>query len=153
LVVAGVGLVVLLAAILLLWSSGEGGSTTTFCTSLRAGDNPIDVFDRYDPTDVSSAKAQLEQGVNRLEQLERAAPSEIHNDMKVLVDVAQQLVAALDPSAANRPTPDFSSQFDRVRAASGNVTRFAADRCSVSLDSGSSAAPATLPPGTPTSKP
>jgi hypothetical protein len=144
-IVIAVGAVVLLVAIVLLWSRGEGGSTAAFCTSLRSGENPLDVFDRYDPADVAAARTQLNQGVDRLRQLERAAPGEIHADMKVLVDVAQQLVQALDPSAKNKPLPDFTPQFDRVRAASGNVTRFASDRCAVPLDASSSAGPATLP--------
>lgn len=144
-VVIAVGAVALLVAIVVLWSRGESGSTAAFCNSLRAGENPLDVFDRYDPADVASARTQLTKGVDRLRQLERAAPGEIHNEMKVLVDVAQQLVQALDPAAKNKSTPDFTSQFDRVRAASGNVTRFASDQCAVTLDASASAAPVTPP--------
>jgi hypothetical protein len=145
-IVIAVGAVALLVAIVVLWSRGDSGSTAAFCNSLHSGENPLDVFDRYDPADVAAARTQLKQGVDRLRQLERAAPGEIHGDMKVLVDVAQQLVQALDPSAKNKPVPDFTSQFDRVRAASAKVTRFASDRCAVALDTSSSAAPVTAPP-------
>jgi hypothetical protein len=145
-IVIAVGAAVLLVAIVLLWSRGDSGSTAAFCKSLHSGENPLDVFDRYDPADVAAARTQLKQGVDRLRQLEQAAPGEIHGDMKVLVDVAQQLVQALDPSAKNKPLPDFTSQFDRVRASSGNVTRFASDRCAVTLDSSSSSAPVSTGP-------
>jgi hypothetical protein len=73
--------------------------------------------------------------------------------VKVLVDVAQQLVTALDPAAKNKNIPDFTSEFDRVRVASANVIRFAADKCGVQLETGSSTSQATLPAGTPTSPP
>ena len=82
-----------------------------------------------------------------------AAPGELRSDMKVLVDVAQALISALDPTAKDKTIPDFASEFDRVREASANVTRFAADNCGVQLESTSTAGPATLPPGTPSSAP
>jgi hypothetical protein len=152
-IVVAVAAVILAVAIVVLWDKGESGSTAAFCTSARTGENPLDVFDRYDPTNVDAARDQLQRGVDRLRQLEQAAPGEIEGDMKVLVDVAQQLVTALDPTAKDKTIPDFTSQFDRVRVASANVTRFAADKCGVQLDTGSSVPQATLPAGTPTSKP
>ena len=152
-IVVGVAAVVVVAAIVLLWSEGESGSTAAFCTSVRTGDNPVDVFDRYDPTNVDAARSDLQRGLDRLRQLERAAPGEIRGDVKTLVDVAQQLVTALDPTVKNKTVPDFTSEFDRVRTASANVVRFAADKCGVQLESGSSAGPVTIPPGTPTSPP
>jgi hypothetical protein len=152
-IVVAVATVLLVAAIVLLWDKGEGGSTAAFCTSLQKGENPLDVFDRYDPTNVNGARDQLQRGVERLRQLERAAPGEIRSDVKTLVDVAQQLVTALDPTTKNKTIPDFTSEFDRVRVASANVTRFAADKCGAQLESGSSASQASLPPGTPTSPP
>jgi hypothetical protein len=153
LIVIGVAAVALLIAIVVLWDKGESGSTAAFCTSVRTGENPLDVFDRYDPTNVDVAREQLQRGVDRLRQLEQTAPGEIRDDMKVLVDVAQQLVTALDPSAKDKTIPDFTAEFDRVRVASGNVTQFASGKCAVQLESATSSAPATLPPGTPTSPP
>ena len=152
-IVVAVAAVVLLVAIVLLWSKGESGSTAAFCTSVRTGENPLDVFDRYDPTNVDTARDQLQRasiGCGSSNGPPRARSS---GDMKVLVDVAQQLVTALDPSTKNKTIPDFTSEFDRVRVASANVTRFAADKCGVQLESGSSTSEATLPPGTPTSPP
>jgi hypothetical protein len=67
--------------------------------------------------------------------------------MKVLVDVARQLAAALDPAAKGTTAPDFRAEFDRVAAASANVTRFTTEQCGVTLDSGSSGAPATAASG------
>ncbi|HEY2815065.1 MAG TPA: hypothetical protein VGJ03_16480 [Acidimicrobiales bacterium] len=117
--------------------SSGGGSTKAFCSTVRTGDNPLDLFDRYDPTDVATARDQLQRGVDRLQQMERAAPSEIHDDMQVLVDVGTKLIAALDPAAGGKPPPDFSSDFRRVQDASAAVTRFASQQCGVSLDSAS----------------
>ena len=151
LIVIGIGAVALLVAIVLLWNKGSSGSTAAFCTTVRTGENPLDVFDRYDPANVDAAREQLQRGLDRMRQLEGAAPGEIHGDVKVLVDVTQQLVRALDPSATNQPAPDFTSQFDQVQVASANVVRFAADRCDVALNSGSSSTSAPLPQGTPPS--
>jgi hypothetical protein len=147
-VVVAAAVVVLVVAIVLLWNKGGTGSTASFCASLRQGENPLDVFDRYDPTNVDTARTQLQQGVERLKQLQRAAPGEIRDDMGVLVDVAQQLVTSLDPAATDRTVPDFSSQFDRVQTASATVTGFASSKCGIVLDS-SSTTSTTLPAGTP----
>jgi hypothetical protein len=152
-IVIAVAAVVLAVAIVLLWDTGESGSTASFCSSVRTGDNPLDVFDSYDPNNVATAREQLQRGVDRLQELERAAPGELRPHVKVLVDVAQQLVSALEPSAKDKTIPDFASEFDRVREASANVTRFAADNCGVQLESTSTAGPVTLPPGTPSSAP
>lgn len=151
LIVVGVASVLLVATIVVFWSQGESGSTAAFCSSARTGENPLDVFDRYDPTNVATARDQLRAGLARLNQLEHAAPGEIRDDMKVLVDVAEQLVTALDPAAKDKAIPDFATEFDRVRLASGNVIRFAADKCGIQFDSGAPTVPATLPAGTPTS--
>jgi len=147
-VVAAAG-VALLVAIVLLWSKGGAGSTEAFCRSVRAGENPLDVFDRYDPSNVDAARQQLQRGIDRLRELERAAPGEIHGDVHVLVDVAQQLANALDPAAKDHAIPDFTAQFDRVAAASGNVVRFATTRCGVNLDTASSAGATVSTPASP----
>jgi len=134
---AAVGLAV---AIALLWSEGKSGSTAAFCESARSGENPLDVFDRYDPTNVDSAREQLERGVDRLKELERAAPGEIDGDMAVLVDVAEKLIAALEPAEedSGKTIPDFASEFDRVQAASGDVVRFASEQCGLQFETGAS---------------
>jgi hypothetical protein len=124
--------------------SSGGGSAKAFCDSVRAGENPLDVFDRYDPTNVATARDQLQRGVDRMKELERAAPSDIHDDLGVLVDVGSKLVVALDPAAGAKPAPDFTGDFQRVQNASTAVTRFATDRCGVDLQS---AAPPTGAPG------
>lgn len=149
LAVAAVGLAV---AIVLFWSEGESGSTAAFCESARTGENPIDVFDQYDPTNVDTARVQLQRGVERLKQLEHAAPGEIRDDVQVLVAAAEQLVTVLDPAAKDKTAPDASA-FDRVEAASGNVVRFAADNCGLQLDSAASTSQVTLSPQTVTSPP
>ena len=141
-IIVAVAAIALVAGIVLLWSRDDGGSTAAFCTSVRSGENPLDAFDRYDPSNADTA--ELQHGVERLQQLEGAAPTQIKADVKVLVDVGQQLVKALDPATKDKTVPDFTSQLDRVRAASANVTRFAADECGVTLDSGASASPASV---------
>jgi len=114
-------------------SGGGGGSTKAFCETIHSGDNPLDVFDRYDPTNVTTASEQLQRGVDRMQELERAAPSEIRSDLGVLVDVGSKLVVALDPATGAKPAPDFSGDFQRVQDASSAVTQFASDRCGIDL--------------------
>jgi len=140
---------VLLAAVLAAFvgaacSGDGGGSTKAFCDSVRAGENPLGVFDRYDRTNVATARDQLQRGVDRLKELQRAAPSEIRNDLGVLIDVGSKLVITLDPAAGAKPAPDFSGDFQRVQNASTAVTRFTSARCGVDLES---TAPQTAAPG------
>jgi hypothetical protein len=144
-IVIAIAVVVVTVVIVLSWSSGKSGSTAAFCSTVRTGPNPLEVFDQYDPTNVATARDQLQPGVDRLRAWQRAAPGEISGDLQLLVSVAQQLVAALDPTVTNKTIPDFTSEFDRVRTASANVTKFAADNCGVQLDTGTSATAATLP--------
>jgi hypothetical protein len=148
-VIVAIAAIALVAGIVVFWSRGDDGSTGAFCAAVRSGENPLDLFDRYDPSDADTA--QLQRGIDRLGQLERAAPGDIKPDMKVLVDVARQLAAALDPEAKGTAAPDLRAQFDRVAAASANVTRFTTDQCGVTLDSGSSAPATTAASGRPSS--
>lgn len=140
-IIVTVAAIALVVGIAVFWSREEGGSTNAFCTSVRSGENPLDAFNRYDPSNADTA--QLTRGVDRLRQLQRAAPDQIKSDMAVLVDVAQQLVQALDAAARHQAVPDLSSQSERARAASLEVTQFAAGSCGVTLDSGSAGPPPT----------
>ena len=142
LIVVAVAAIALVAGIVVFASRDDRGSTAAFCNSVRSGENPLDTFDRYDPSNADTA--QLKRGVERLQQLERAAPTQIRGDLTALVDVAKQLVQALDPANKGKPPVDLSGQVDRARTASGNVTRFAADQCGVTLDSGASASPESV---------
>jgi hypothetical protein len=123
--------------------SGGGGSTKAFCDALRSGDNPLDVFDRYDPTNRATARDQLQRGVDRMKQLEQAAPSEIRGDMQVLVDVGSKVVSALDPSGSTAAA-DFGADAQRVTDASAAVRTFASAHCGIDLDS---ASPGPVSPG------
>jgi predicted RNA-binding Zn ribbon-like protein len=118
---------------------GGGGSTKAFCDSVHAGENPLDVFDRYDPTDVAGSRDVLQQGRDRLHQLEQAAPDEIRSSVHVLVGVVDQLLTALDPGNKAAP-PDFTAQFQKVQTASATVITFARDHCAVDLDTASAPA-------------
>jgi|GEM_PF-6968502 len=113
--------------------SSSHGSTKAFCETLRSGDNPLTLFNHYDPTNVATAHDQLDRATERLRQLHDAAPLEIRDDLQVLVDVADRLVAALDPAAAGQPAPDFASDAPRIESASGAVTSFASQECGVDL--------------------
>ena len=143
-IIVAVAAVALIVASVMFWSRDDPGSTASFCASLKAGENPLDTFDRYDPSNADTA--QLDRGVARLQQLEKAAPKEIQDDVKVLVDTAQQVVKALDAAAKHEPVTDLSSaQVDQARAASANVTRYATEQCGVTLDSGSAGPESTVP--------
>jgi hypothetical protein len=140
--------VAVVALVLLLASAacgGGGGSTKAFCDSVRSGDNPLDVFDRYDPTAVAASKDLLQRGRDRLHELEQAAPDEIRSSIHVLVGFADQLIATLDPATKPKSTPDFTSQFPQVQDASAKVTAFAKDKCGVDLQTPTTAPAATLP--------
>jgi hypothetical protein len=135
----------------LLGCSGTA-TTSSFCTTVRAGENPLDVFDRYDPSDVAGAHATLAKGVNRLKQLEASAPEELRPSLTTLTVVAQELITTLDarvPNPSSAPTTDFASKLDEVSKASATVTQFAAERCGVLLDPTATTVPSTTP--TPTS--
>jgi hypothetical protein len=152
---AAVAIVVVLAVVL-LGRRGETGSTTKFCDTLRSGDDPLAVFDRYDPSNPDTAGATLQQGADRLRQLERAAPGEVRGSMSTLVRVADELVkvvgAAASTSASTASTTpsthDFQADFASVEQASATVVSFAQGSCGVSLG-GSTVTAATVPPGTP----
>jgi hypothetical protein len=128
-------LAVVLTTFAVAGCSGGGGSTKAFCDSVHTGDNPVDVFARYDPTNVATARDQLQRGVDRMKELERAAPSDIRSDLQVLVDVGAKLVVTLDPAAAAKPAPAFSADAQRVQNASSAVTRFASESCGIDLAS------------------
>jgi hypothetical protein len=137
-----VGLAVFIVA---FWSKGKAGSTADFCKSARSGENPLDVFARYDPANPETSHQQLQQGVDRLEQLEAAAPNELHGDTKILVDVARQLTDALDPANRDKPVPDLTSEFDDVGTASAHVIDFARTNCGLDLAPPSATAPTPSP--------
>jgi len=143
-IIVAIAVVALLVGVVVFWSRDDSGSTASFCASLNSGENPLDTFDRYDPSNADTA--QLERGVERLRQLEKAAPKEIKDDVKVLVDTSEQIVKSLDAAAKHQPVTDLTAaQVDQVRAASANVTRFASEQCGVTLDSGSGGPQSTVP--------
>jgi hypothetical protein len=143
-IIVAVAAFALIVGTVVFWSRDDAGSTASFCASLKSGENPLDTFDRYDPSNADTA--QLQRGVDRLEQIEKAAPKEIKDDVKVLVDTAQQIVKALDAAAKGQPVTDLeTAQVDQARAASENVIRYATAQCGVTLDSGSSGPESSVP--------
>ncbi|MEY2403021.1 MAG: hypothetical protein QOD38_572, partial [Acidimicrobiaceae bacterium] len=104
---------------------------TKFCAALRSGDDPLAVFDRYDPSDPEAAGATLRQGADRLRELERAAPGEVKGSMSALVRVADELVKVV--GATTPTTHDFQADFASVEQASATVVSFAQASCGVSL--------------------
>jgi hypothetical protein len=143
-IIVAVAAFALIVGTVVFWSRDDAGTTASFCASLKSGENPLDTFDRYDPSNADTA--QLQRGVDRLEQIEKAAPKEIKDDVKVLVDTAQQIVKALDAAAKGQPVTDLeTAQVDQARAASENVIRYATAQCGVTLDSGSSGPESSVP--------
>jgi hypothetical protein len=133
----------------LLGCTGKG-TTASFCTTVRAGENPLDVFDRYDPSDVSGGHATLQKGISRLKQLEASAPTDVRPSLTTLTIIAQALMTTLDARVPNpfvAPTVDFASKLEEVSKASATVTQFAAENCGVQLDPTAT----TVQPTTPTS--
>jgi hypothetical protein len=153
LVAAGAGLAILaVLAVVLLGRGGSSGSTAKFCSTLRAGDDPLAVFDRYDPSNPDAAGATLQQGADRLRELERAAPGEVKGSMSTLARVADELVKVVGTTQSTQSTTatthDFQADFASVEQASATVVSFAQASCGVSLG-GTTVTGATVPPGTP----
>jgi hypothetical protein len=156
LVAAGAGVaIVAVLAVVLLGRGGGGGSVKEFCAVLRSGDDPLAVFDRYDPSNPDAAGATLREGAERLRALQRAAPGELDGSMQTLVRVADELVKVIDAqrndagNSGDTPTThDFQRDFASVEQASATVVSFAQESCAVSLG-GSTVTAATVPPGTP----
>lgn len=128
---------------------GSGGSVKAFCRTVTQGENPLAIFDRYDPADPAAARSTLQAGVARMEQMRSAAPrGEIRDSLATLISVAQKLSSALEQRASNASSaqvPDFSSEADQVAKASSTVTRFASDRCGAQLDSNVSGSSSPAP--------
>jgi hypothetical protein len=159
LVAAGAALaIVVVLTVVLLGRQGETGSTAKFCDTLRSGDDPLAVFDRYDPSNPDAAGVTLRQGADRLRELERAAPGEVKGSMSTLVRVADELVKVVGATASSSAstasttpsTHDFQADFASVEQASATVVSFAQGSCGVSLG-GSTVTAATVPAGTPSS--
>ena len=112
---------------------GGGGSTKAFCEAVHGGDNPLDVFDRYDPTNVATAREQLQRGVDRMQELNGLRHRRSAATSGRWWTSVRSWSMALDPAAGAKATPDFSGDFQRVKDASSAVTQFAADRCGVDL--------------------
>src|SRR4051794_20295667 len=157
LLAAGVGAALVVVLVVVLVGRGaESGSTAKFCDTLRSGDDPIAVFDRYDASDPAAASATLRAGADRLRDLQRAAPASLKGPMTTLVTVADELVKVVATTApkdagSSGTTPtthDFRGEFASVEQASAAVVSFAQSSCGVSLG-GSTVTAATLPPGTP----
>ena len=142
----------LIAAFALALGACTGGpSAQSFCDVLRKGPNPLDVFNSYDPSDAAGSRATLQQGVDRLQQLGAAAPSDVKNAISTLVEVAKELSTALDARSSNQASatiPDFSKRTAEITQASATVTGYASTKCGVQLDPN---APTTTAPATPPS--
>lgn len=135
--------------------TNNGGSVKAFCRTVTQGENPLVTFGRYDPTDPTAARATLQKGVARLEQMRTSAPKgEVRDALGTLIAAAQKLSNTLEQRASNPASgaqvPDFSSEADQINRASSAVVSFASQNCGVRLDSNapvpSTSAQPTSPP-------
>lgn len=127
----------------------SGGSVKAFCRTVRQGENPLVILDRYDPADPAAARVTLQEGVQRLKQMRSSAPrGQVSDSLGTLIAVTEKLSAALEQRASNpsgAQVPDFTSEADSVDKASATVTRFASDNCNVQLDTNAPGPAASRP--------
>jgi hypothetical protein len=122
-------------------SSGPSGSVEEFCTLVKDEARFAGVLDEFDVTDSARAIEQLGTARDQLAELRDAAPSEIKDDLSVLIDLIEKLRKAtqtVDPTkpesarAAIEPLkPDFTKaddadvaleSFRRTNCAAGSTT-------------------------------
>jgi hypothetical protein len=135
---ARLGLLGVACSLVFVAACSSHGTAKAFCDSVRTGENPLDVFNRYDPAD-AAAKDQLQAGVQRLQVLQKAAPGDLRDSVATLVDVASKLEAALDPQA--RDHPPFDVDQPALQKASSKVVDYAASNCGVDLTIAAAAGP------------
>lgn len=124
------------AVIVVAGGCSEGKSVSGYCRAVGAGDNPLDLFARYDATNPAAATAALDAAVARLTQLRNAAPGEVRPSYDVLVQAARSVSGGLGARASD-PTatvPDIAADAARINEASAKVVQYTAERCSVTLD-------------------
>ena len=130
---------ILLATTVVACGGGDGGSVEAFCTTARTfvTDNPATVFDRYDQADPTAAAELLREAAARLQAWADESPGDVDDDVEVLADVALTLADDFEePTRTPDRAAELEAQFAGVEAASGRVTAFARERCSVELDVG-----------------
>jgi hypothetical protein len=93
--VALAGLAVAVLVLVLGGCNRSGRGIKAYCDSVRSGEDPLLLFDRYDPSSADRGQAALDQAVERLHEIEGRAPVEVDEALRTLVDAAEQLAAAL----------------------------------------------------------
>lgn len=112
--------------------SGGGGSASDWCSLARAFSEQDDVFGDEDMPDAGSMREGMREAVRAVEQLERVAPGEIRDDVRLMASGMKQLNDALakvdynffalltDPEAAAAlealDSPDLEAASERIDA-------------------------------------
>ena len=125
--------------------SKEAGSEKAFCTDLRKVPTLESVVADYADTDPEELTARIDEAEQAFEQLRTSAPAEIDSDVDAMVDLVDDVLAAV---RTNQEDPDTVAKNLReamrgqlgAAKSSLRVAAYGATKCNVTLN------PAELPP-------
>lgn len=124
-----------------------GGSAADFCGVARAFDESNDVFDTVEESSTNDLRDGMRQARAAIDQLAKAAPSEIRDDVNLLKGAFGSLIELLeendydffatvmDPANADKLAALDSEEFNQ---AADRVNAYVKDRCGIDLDSSGS---------------
>jgi hypothetical protein len=113
----------------------DDGDVDAFCAQALDTGELDAVFDTFDPSDVEGTAAQFAATLVAYEALRSDAPSEVRDDLDVLIgfttDFRDQLIAGdpTDPATTTAVGLDLEERFAEVEAATQELDRFVATSC------------------------
>jgi len=109
-----------------------GGSAKSFCESLRTGPDVVALLGA-----ASTGADQMSPGIERLHQLEAAAPADVKGAVgdlaAVATDLQAVLVARAQPSTGAPPATLAPTDQDKATRASATITQYASATCGIDL--------------------
>lgn len=144
---------VLAAGILVAGSRDGGGSEEAFCAALPDVPPLGSVLDQLESQDRDAAQGSLAATVERYEELDDAAPSEINGDVATVVALVTEIADALavdaeDPVTAGERLAAIDPDTEEVAESAERIATYAAERCDIVLNPATTVLVPTSPPAT-----